>query len=145
MTIIENSVCISFEALENWEYPKTKGYQYSFIKDSDIASILESDELKGFVLADDSWLRLTDQHSTKSDNPIHLKIVGKMVELFGNGIEPPPVKIIAEDDIDSGYCVIDGQHRLRALKYLGKKKFQAILSGSSVNLSTLLLSYRNCF
>lgn len=133
----DNPVQLSFEALESWSYPRIRQYQYSFITDKQIKNELKSKSIDHFQLAD-SWHKLTDNSSTLSDNPIHLKIIAKMVIIFSKGKVVPAVNILAEDDISSGYCVIDGHHRLRTMQYLGWRKFEAVLNGRPEAIDELI-------
>ena len=129
---------VTFDALESWEYPQVRQFTYHYISADCIQRVMDAEELSSFKL-EQSWSSLTSNTSTQADNPIHLRIIAKMVHLFEQGNRVEPVTIIAEDDIRTvcGYCVSDGNHRLWALKLLGRTKFLAILRGDSQPLHQL--------
>ena len=133
---------IKFRTLETWLFPTLRKYQYDFLKDSQIEDMINSKEICEFEVHKFGWLMQTDCTSTKEDNPIHLKIIAKMIIMMREGVEFPPVKINArnyECDIEnSGYCVTDGHHRLRAMKYLDKTSFRAEVKGAKEDINHLL-------
>ncbi|GEM_PF-6598660 len=136
--IFSNLKClVKFNSLEKWKHPNLdkKCYMYTFVTDADIRKMLDSSELEGFELKE-HWCDLTNNSSVFEDNHIHLKVVAKMVQLFRTGEKPHPVVINSNNDI-SCYCVSDGHHRLRALKYMQAKEFLAKISGSEEDFKTL--------
>lgn len=128
MKVLERLVRIDFSDLERWSFPKEKHYQYDFVQDSELERLIKSGGLDGFQI-NSCWSTLTDNYSTGADNPVHAMIVAKLVTLFESGNKQHPVRIKAETDSCCGYCITDGHHRIRALKYLKCKSFWAELIG----------------
>lgn len=130
---------ISFNTLERWSYPAIKSIQYDYISDQDISQELKNDTLESFELGE-SWASLTNNYSTRADNPIHVRVVAKLVQYLRVGAQFPPITIIAERDIQErcGYCVIDGHHRLRALKYQKLDVFSVKVRGEDDAVRELL-------
>lgn len=124
------ALTVTFDALERWEYPRIKVCTYAYIADADIEAALRRPDLASFELAD-SWSALTDNHSTREDNPIHPLNIAKLVSKLRLGSVAPPVTILVEEDIREkcGYCISDGHHRLRAFQFLRRPAFSALLGG----------------
>ena len=125
---------VSFDELEGWSLPKIRKYQYEFVSDSDIEEALLSNELERVDLQKD-WDKESGSSSTKSDNPYHILRVAKIVKCINEGVEFEPVVINIKNYNECGYCVSDGQHRLRAMKYLKMKNFKASFPWGTENLS----------
>ena len=133
------TIKIDFAKLESWSYPNIKSYQYDFISDSDIERAIETRGSEHPVIATNGWSELTENLSTKEDNPFHIEHVANLVKFIKLGNELDPITIIAEEDIrnQSGFCISDGHHRVRAFKYLGVKSINAIVRGDYENYSYL--------
>jgi hypothetical protein len=129
---------VSFQALERWDYPCIKACTYAYVDDTDIEAALRAPDLAAFELAA-SWSALTSNHSTRQDNPIHPRIIAKLVLELRQGSIAPPVTIIAEQDIRKrcGYCVSDGHHRLRAFQFLQLPTFSAVCRGEQAAVQRL--------
>jgi hypothetical protein len=132
---------IEFAKLESWTYPNIKSYQYDFILDSDIDQAIEILGNKAPIISNDGWPGLTENHSTKEDNPFHIEHVANLVNFIKLGNDLDPITIIAEEDIrnQSGFCISDGHHRVRAYKYLRVESINAIVRGDYGNYSFLLI------
>ncbi len=131
---------IEFAKLENWIYPNIKAYQYDFISDAEIHIAIKNLDRVDPVIAINGWYELTTNYSTKEDNPFHIENVANLVKFITQGNILDPITIRAEEDIRdmSGFCIIDGHHRARALKYLKASSINVILKGNYKDYSFLL-------
>ena len=134
--IKDSSELITFEALEQWDYPLIRIFTYDYIDDSEIQQQLNDGSFNDISI-EAHWGNTTANNSPKKDNPIHPKRIAALVMRFHSKGKFDPIRIEATEVVRkiSGFCVTDGHHRLRALRFLKIPSFYALLNDDGLFLN----------
>lgn len=132
---------ISFEKIRNWSFSLIPGFAYDNVRDSEIEEAINLQMFENIDISKD-WqdcrnLSYYNGNSSSSYN-FHILRIAKLVSIIVAGTAIRPITIDTFCRYSCPSCVSDGNHRLRAMEFIGNfDVFPAFCNGNIEVLSEI--------